>query len=177
MHSKAQVSAEFFVFLGLAFLIAIAFELASLDQLNDFRLQKENEAVKDLALKLQQELLIASTVEDGYFRVFQIPDIMDSINYSLSTQNSTITVKSKNSLFIVSIPKVVCNVSKGINIINKTGGVIYINSKITSFFTSYSICQNAESLGLCNGLDLIFGAGYECLCDSEHGLCRPCNSN
>ena len=127
MHSKAQVSAEFFVFLGLAFLIAIAFEIASLDQLNDFRLQKENEAVKDLALKLQQELLVASTVEDGYVRAFQIPDNIENINYSLSTQNSTITVKSKNSLYIVSIPKVVGNASKGTNTINKTGGVIYIN--------------------------------------------------
>ena len=127
MHSKAQVSAEFFVFLGLAFLIAIAFELASLDQLNEFRIQKENEAIKDLALKLQQELIVSSTVEDGYVRAFQIPDNIENINYSLSTQNSTITVKSKNSLYIVSIPKVVGNVSKGTNKINKTGGVIYIN--------------------------------------------------
>lgn len=127
MHSKAQISAEFYVFLGLAFLIAIAFEIASLEQLSDFRLQKENEAVKDLALKLQQELLVASTVEDGYVRAFQIPDNIENINYSLSTQNSTITVKSKNSLYIVSIPKVVGNVSKGTNTINKTGGVIYIN--------------------------------------------------
>ena len=128
MHSKAQVSAEFFVFLGLAFLIAIAFEIASLDQLNDFRLQKENEAVKDLALKLQQELLVASTVEDGYVRIFAIPDNLEGINYSLTTlYNSTITVKSKNSLYIVSIPKVVGNASKGTNTINKTGGVVYIN--------------------------------------------------
>lgn len=127
MHSKAQVSAEFFIFLGLAFLIAIAFEIASLDQLNDFRLQKENEAVKDLALKLQQELLVASTVEDGYVRIFDVPDNVENINYSLSTQNSTITVESKNSIYIVSIPKVVGNVSKGANFINKTGGVIHIN--------------------------------------------------
>lgn len=124
---KAQISAEFFIFLGLAFLIAIAFELASLEQLNDFRIQKENEAVKDLALKLQKELLIAAVVEDGYVRVFGIPDKLDSINYSLATQNSTITVESKNSLYIVSIPKAVGNASKGTNTINKTGGVIYIN--------------------------------------------------
>ena len=127
MYSKAQISAEFFIFLGLAFLIAIAFELASLEQLNDFRIQKENEAVKDLALKLQKELLIAAVVEDGYVRVFKIPDKLDSINYSLATQNSTITVKSKNSLYIVSVPRAVGNASKGTNTINKTNGIIYIN--------------------------------------------------
>ncbi len=127
MDSKAQISAEFFVFLGLAFLIAISFELASLDQLNDFRIQKENEAVKDLGLKFQKELLIAATVEDGYVRTFQIPDKLDNVNYSLLTRNSTITVESKNSLFTVSIPKSVGNVIKGNNKINKTNGIIYIN--------------------------------------------------
>lgn len=127
MYSKAQISAEFFIFLGLAFLVAIAFEIASLEQLNEFRLQKENEAVNDLALKLQKELLIAATVEDGYARVFEIPDNLDRIDYSLTTRNSTITVQSKNSLYIVAIPKAVGNVSKGTNVINKTGGVIYIN--------------------------------------------------
>lgn len=127
MHLKAQMSAEFFVFVGLAVLIAIAFEIISLGQLNDFRLQKENEAVRDLALKLQREIFIASGVEDGYAREFEIPEALDSINYSLTTQNSTITVKSKNSLFIVSIPFSVGNASKGSNKINKTGGVVYIN--------------------------------------------------
>lgn len=129
MNSKAQISAEFFILLGLAFLIAIAFEFASLEQLNDFRKQKENEVVKDVALKLQKELLIASVVEDGYVRIFQIPDTVDRINYSLTTLNSTITVQSENSLYIVSIPRAVGNVTKGTNEINKTGGVIYINQR------------------------------------------------
>ena len=128
MDSKAQISFELIVFLGLAFLIAIAFEIASLDQLKDFRLQKENEAIKDIALKLQKELFIAANVEDGYVRIFQIPDTVDNINYSLTTQNSTITVKSQNSIYIVSIPNIIGNVSKGFNIINKTEGVIYVNS-------------------------------------------------
>ena len=126
-QKKSQISIEFFIFLGLAFLIALAFEIASLDQLNDFRIQKESEAVKDLALKLQKELLTAATVEEGYVRTFEIPNKLDNINYSLTTKNYTITVQSKNSLYIVSIPRAIGNVSKGINIINKTGGVIYIN--------------------------------------------------
>lgn len=126
MLRKAQISTEFFIFIGLAFLIAIAFGVASIEQLNDFRIQKESEAVRDLALKLQKELITAANVEDGYVRAFQIPDRLDNINYSLTTQNSTITVKSQNSLYIVSIPNVVGNVSKGNNVINKTDGVIYL---------------------------------------------------
>lgn len=127
MHSKAQISAEFFVFLGLGFLIAIAFDIASINQLNDFRAEKESEAVRDLALKLQMELSIAANVEDGYVRIFGIPDALDSINYSVTIQNSTVIVQSKNSFYLSSIPKVIGNISKGTNVINKSGGVIYIN--------------------------------------------------
>lgn len=128
MHSKAQLFTEFFIFLGLAFLIAIAFEIASVDQLNDFRAQQESDAVKDLALKLQREVLIAANVEDGYIRVFEIPDKLERVNYSLTTiNNNTITVQSKNSLYIVAIPRAIGNVTKGTNKINKTDGIIYIN--------------------------------------------------
>ena len=127
MHSKAQISAEFYIFLGLAFLIAIAFEIASLDQLNDFRKQKESELVRDLALKLQKEVLLAANVEDGYVRVFQIPDKLDNIDYFLTVQNYTINIQSKNSFYILPIPRTIGNLTRGANVINKTGGVIYIN--------------------------------------------------
>ena len=167
---EAQISVEFFIFLGLAFLIAIAFEIASLDQLNEFRIQKESDSVKDLALKLQKELLTAATVEDGYVRSFEIPDKLENINYSLTTQNYTITVQSKNSLYIVSIPRAIGNVSKGMNTINKTGGIIYLTSK-PSTFTNAAVCQNAQDNGLCSGLDLVYGSGYRASCCSEHGLC------
>ncbi len=124
---RAQVSFEFFTFLGLAFLIAIAFEYISLNQLNDFRLKEENEVIKDISLKLQKELLIAAYVEDGYVRMFTIPDKIGEINYSLTTQNSTLIVQSKNSAYILSLPNYAGNLSKGTNKINKTGGVIYVN--------------------------------------------------
>lgn len=124
---KSQINNEFFVFLGVTFLITIAFGIASIDQLNDFKLQRETEAVDDVALKLQKELLIATNVEDGYSRVFQIPDRIDSINYSVAIENLTLYVKSKNAFSIVSIPKVIGNVSKGTNMINRTNGIIYIN--------------------------------------------------
>lgn len=171
MYSKSQVSSEFFIFVGLAFLIAIAFALASLDQLQDFRLEKESEAVKDLALKLQKEMIIAASVEDGYIRSFEIPGKLDNIDYFLTVQNNTIIVRSKNSFYTLSIPKAMGNFTKGINTINKTGDVIYINSATISYFTSYATCQNAQNNELCDGLDIAYGSGYESACCSEHGLC------
>ena len=40
-----------------------------------------------------------------------------------------------------------------------------------STVTDPGICQNAETSGLCNGLDLVFGEGHKDACCSEHGLC------
>ena len=37
--------------------------------------------------------------------------------------------------------------------------------------SSQSVCQNAESNGLCGGLDIVYGIGYKAACCSEHGLC------
>lgn len=128
MGSRAQVSVEFFILMGMAFLVAIAFEIAAVDQLKDFRMQKESDAVKDLALKLQKESILAASVEDGYIRDFAIPNQLDNnINYTLTTRNYTITVESKNSIYTFSIPNSIGNFTKGANRINKTGGVIYIN--------------------------------------------------
>ena len=127
MASRAQASAEFFIFIGLAFLIAVAFELASIKELNGISQQRENEIARDVGLKIQREMLIAASVEDGYSRNFELTEILGNINYTVSKQNSTITVESKKGYFIIPIPSAVGSISKGTNIINKTGGVIYIN--------------------------------------------------
>lgn len=169
--ASAQISVEFFILLGLGLIIAIAFEIASLNQLKEFRIEKESDAVRDLALKLQKEILIAATVEDGYVRIFEIPDDVDTYNYSITTINNTIMVQSKNGFYLAAIPSIVGNLSKGINVINKTGGIIYVNSAKVLYFADQSICQSAQDFGLCFGLDLIYGPGYKASCCSEHSLC------
>ena len=37
--------------------------------------------------------------------------------------------------------------------------------------SSQSACQNAETNGLCDGLDIVYGIGYKAACCSEHVLC------
>lgn len=40
-----------------------------------------------------------------------------------------------------------------------------------SSVSSQSVCQNAQDSGLCSGLDIVFGAGYQAACCSEYSLC------
>jgi len=47
-----------------------------------------------------------------------------------------------------------------------------IISRVSGSSTSSSdICQNAESSGLCEGLDIVFGEGYMASCCSNYELC------
>ena len=126
-NSKAQVSAEFLVMVGIAFAIAISFVLISQGQLRDFRNQREAAELEDLGLKLQKEVLIAASVEEGYSRVFEIPSSLGNVNYSVNLQNSTLTLESKNAFYLLKVPQSVGNFTKGTNKINNSGGVIHIN--------------------------------------------------
>lgn len=39
------------------------------------------------------------------------------------------------------------------------------------YTTDLTICTNAQNSGICNGLDIAYGDGYESACCSERGLC------
>lgn len=120
---------EFFVLVGLAALTIVIFMLASLDQIKEFQDKKEHIALKDLALKLQTEINLAATAEDGYQRQFIIAGKLDNtINYSVVIKNNeTLIVYSDKSLYAVSIPKVIGNITKNTNTITKSGGVVNLN--------------------------------------------------
>ena len=127
MRSRAQISAEFMIFVILAFLLAISITFSAAKQSKDFRVQREGEIIRSFALKIQRELLLASYVEDGYVRILELPDKIENINYTLISTNSTITVKSSYALHVVTIPSLNGTLMKGSNVINKTGGVLRLN--------------------------------------------------
>ena len=103
------------------------FILASLSQIRDFQDKKEYILLKDLALKLQTEINLAATAEDGYSRQFTISERLDNLNYSITIKNETLIAYSGKSLYAVSIPKITGNITKNTNTITKTGGVVNLN--------------------------------------------------
>lgn len=120
---------EFFILVGAALLMVIVFSFASLDHLEDFEDQREYNLVKDIALKLQTEIYLAATSEEGYRRQFDIPDKLEDVfNYSVVIKNNnSLIVYTTKSLYIVSVPQIEGSISKGINNISKQGGIVYVN--------------------------------------------------
>ena len=120
---------EFFALVGLAFLAVILFVALSVNEVREFRDAKEFLLIKDLAFKLQKEVSIAATVEDGYERSFIIPEKLENIvDYFVVIGNNTLTINSSKTVFSVAVPKTAGkNFTKGSNKIEKIDGVVYIN--------------------------------------------------
>jgi hypothetical protein len=128
MPKKSQSSVEFLTLSGLAFFVVIIFVALAADEIREFKDRKDFFLVKDLALKLQKEAAVASSVEDGFERVFTLPDkLQSSVDYFITTSNNTITVNSSKAVFSVRIAPIVGNFSKGSNKLEKIDGNVYIN--------------------------------------------------
>jgi len=127
---KAQSSMEFFILVGLAFVAVIFFVGFSVNEVREFRDAKEFFLIKDLALKLQKEVGIAASVEDGYERSFTLPDKLENIvDYFITIRNNTLTINSSKTVFSVAIVNVTGDFTKGSNNIEKrTNGRIYVNT-------------------------------------------------
>ena len=130
MHRNSQSSMEFFTLIGLAFVTVILFVAVSANEVKEFRDQKNFFLIKDLALKLQKEVSIAASVEDGYERSFTLPDKLENIvDYYIQIRNNTITINSSNTVFSVATVNVTGDFTKGSNKIEKrSNGRIYVNT-------------------------------------------------
>src|SRR3989338_9342040 len=128
-NNKSQSSMEFFTLVGLAFLATILFAAIAVNEVKEFSDQKEFLMIKDLALRLQKEVAIAASVEDGYERSFALEDKLDGkIDYFTIVTNSSISINSSKAAFSARIPLIYGkNFTKGSNKVEKTNGKIYVN--------------------------------------------------
>jgi len=85
---------------------------------------------QDIINAVQKELVIATTVLDGYSREFLIPSKIGSHDYSIYTAgsgNTTLVLTLLNNDFTKRIPHIIGQPKPGLNRINKTRGEVYLN--------------------------------------------------
>jgi len=124
---KSQIVTEFMLFSGIALIAAIIFVSISLNQIKTLHETKEYLLLKDVALKIQNEISIASYVEEGYSREFELPKKINDRDYNISIVNNTLIVKTNTTPYFVEIINITGNLNKGLNTIKKTNGIIYLN--------------------------------------------------
>lgn len=125
---EGQIAAEFVFLIGTALTLVIIFAVAADRQVIDFKNKRDSELLKDITFKTQTEISIAARVEDGYYRVFALPEKLEnSLNYTIVMNDTMVIAESVNSQYIFFTPKVNGSLKKGNNTIKKVGGVIYLN--------------------------------------------------
>ena len=126
-NSKAQVSMEFVFLVGLAFTVMVVFISSTRSEFDDLRGEEERSLLKDVSVMVQHELIIASNVENGYFRIFKTPYTLNGVSYSLSVNDGILLATTEDYESVMNVPIVVGDIQIGENSVNKTGGVIYLN--------------------------------------------------
>lgn len=124
---KSQITTEFILFSGLVLIAAIIFISMSIDQAETLYETKEFLLVKDVALKIQNEISITSYIEDGYSRQFELPEKINSIDYNISIVNNTLIVYTNTTKYFIGILNITGYLNKGTNTIIKTDGKIKLN--------------------------------------------------
>ncbi len=124
---KSQVALEFVLLVGIAFMVMVIFAVLTRGSMVDMRGEEEYVALKDVMHTVQGEIITATVVEDGYKRTFTIPLALGGINYTIGISTGYLIGESRNHEYVLQISQTNGSISKGVNVIRKEGGVVYIN--------------------------------------------------
>jgi hypothetical protein len=128
MHSKSQSSFEFLLLVGVMFFAVILVVGATYSNIAALAEKRGFLMVKDMAHVIQNELVLAAQVEDGYARSFLIPEKLGNRPYTLVVINNSLTVSTDEASYAVRIPRVQGSPAKGVNNITKIDNVVVLNN-------------------------------------------------
>jgi len=125
-NRKGQAAIEFIVLLVILFSVFMVYTISTRTKIDEIREKKEIILLDDVVRMSQQEILLAIKVEDGYHRVFELPESLEGINYTIGITGTAILANTEKHESAVIIPLVNGTLKKGENIITKENGVVKI---------------------------------------------------
>lgn len=128
---NAQVGIEF-ILLTIFSLVMLLVLLSSISSLSSEKMkQKAYFEVNDIAISAQQEILLASELHDGYRREFFIPETVQNLDFTIVLGNASsgnhLRVNFENQETFYLLPPINGSIQKGINILTKQNGMLFIN--------------------------------------------------
>lgn len=120
---------EFIILASFMLLVILGFFAVTSSRLLEAREEGNRKIAQDIAEFAYREIEIAKSVNDGYTRIFEMPQNVNGINYSISViDNRELVVNYPDQEHIKFLPSnVTGNIIKGNNKISKSNGVIFIN--------------------------------------------------
>lgn len=128
--SKSQSAMEFVMLSSFMLLVILGFFSLASSKMVDARIEGNRKISQDIAEFAYREIEIAKSVNDGYSRVFEMPQAVNGISYSVSViGNREIVVSYLDEEHIKFLPvNVTGNIVKGNNKVAKLNGKVFLNS-------------------------------------------------
>ncbi len=120
---RGQIVIEFLSFVAIAIIVAMLYLGVSGHLLRDTSEQQRLAALNDIGFRVQDEVILATSVADGYSRRFTIPDSADRFPYEITNDVDTVTLTSAGVAISYLIPDVSGTFQKGMNTIVKDGTI------------------------------------------------------
>ena len=130
--SRAQVSLEFLLILGFAIFLLVAMLSIAAYELSNATTETTLSSMQDIGDTIQLELLTARSVGDGYNRTFELPQRIQSRQYTLQVQTDNFTssvISITTAKRTISVRTPYCNgtLVPGYNRIGTMNGTIRCN--------------------------------------------------
>ena len=125
---KGQVALEFLVLVGISFFVFLSLMSIMLYHAQKLRDRKESQMVTDVADTIQNEINSASNVKHGYMRQFLLPQDLQGKGYTVTKYANRVHVSTALYQADAIVADYIGDIHVGANTINKTGGIVYINT-------------------------------------------------
>jgi len=126
---KGQIAIEFILLTAFSFASLIIFLIILNNTLSDQQKDRALQNIKSFGESIQNEVLLASEMENGYHRVINVPSKINGQIYTLTFNKSIsgagyFTLNTNNQELFFQIPEVVGNLTYGYNTIIKEDNTI-----------------------------------------------------
>lgn len=127
---KSQSALEFVSLASVMLLVVVGFFAITSSKVLQSQEEGTKKTAEDIASIAYREIEIAKSTQDGYTRVFIMPETVNGIVYIINiTDNRELTVNFSDYEFVKFLPaNVTGNISRGLNKISKLDGIVYVNS-------------------------------------------------
>ena len=125
---KSQYALEFVILASIMVLAILGFFALTSSRVLDAKEEGSKKIAEDIADLVYREIETAKSVNNGYTRVFTIPQTVNGVTYAINlTDNRELTVNYLGYEYVKFIPSNVSgNLSAGTIEIKKLAGVIYL---------------------------------------------------
>ncbi len=126
-NKKSQGAIEFLSLFIAIFLFFVLFMLVIQEKSNVKNSEKISILANDVALSVQNEINLAFNSPDGYYREFSLPNNLFGKNYEINIEDNIVYVTANKLGISYRVLPVNGTVKKGVNLIKKQNGNVYLN--------------------------------------------------